>query len=100
MTQEQLDALGLETSLNFNSEMFVLNIPCYKVKDKNIWVSQYDFRTGRDLRPKDLYCVYGYKRENGKKIQTVTHFSQFLLDEGYEGYIRNQIDTLFDNLKA
>ena len=95
MTPQQLELLNLESANEWTSEMFLLDIPNYKVKDKNIWVAQYDFRTGTDLRPKDLYCIYGYERRDGKKYNAITHFSQALLDDGHEMYIQDQIDNLF-----
>ena len=93
MTPEQIEILNLELSNQFR-ELTDLGIPCYKVKNKNIWISQYDFAGQTDLIERNMYCIYGYKYLQNRKINSFSYVSKEMFEEGRELQIQKEIENL------
>lgn len=93
MTSDQIEILNLELSNQFQ-ELTELGIPCYKVKDKNIWISQYDFAAQTDLRERKMYCIYGYKYLQKLKVNSLSYIPNEMFEEGRELQIQKEIEDL------
>lgn len=85
MKIERLAELGLMPTNSATSEMFIMDIPNYKLTglDEGVegYIAQYDFRHAEDLRGKDLWCLLLRKRIDGKKISTTYHVSNDFMND-------------------
>lgn len=58
LTEDQIEALGLDGKEIWNGSGFIHDAPCYKFKDSETYISRYDWRVDELL--KDLWLVVGY----------------------------------------
>lgn len=104
MNEARMVLLGVTPTSNHISEMFLLDIPCYKLNDFNGYLCQYDLRKNKDLRKKNLWylLLWDYVGDEPLKINVDTIISDDALDQLLKPAIedfREKIKTEYKDYK-